>query len=400
MSGPADTSDLWWKTAVVYCLDVETYHDSNGDGIGDFAGLANRIDYLAELGVTCLWLMPFYPTPDRDDGYDITDFYTVDPRLGTLGDFVEFIRTAHDRGIRVIADLVVNHTPDSTRGSSPARAARPTATGTGTSGATTRRRTPRRRGVPRPGDKYLGVRTRQTEEYYLHRFYRLQPDLDFANPAVRNEPNSQSGFWPQLGIDGFRIDAVPFLSRTSNRADPCPPRSARLPAATCAPTLAAGGARRSCSARRTCRDDQQRKFFGDGTRRSSPAVRLHHDAGLWLSMAAQGARPLARRSGPVRRSPRSASGRPCAQPRRADPGPADSERARRGVQGVRPEKSMQVYNRGLRRRLAAMLDGDTRRSGWSAACCSPCRAPRRSSTATRSAWGRTSMPRAGSRCTP
>ena len=105
-----DTSDLWWKTAVVYCLDVETFMDWDGDGCGDFAGLAQRLDHLADLGVTCIWLMPFYPTAERDDGYDITDFYGVDPRLGTHGDLVEVIRTAKDRGMRVIADLVVYHT--------------------------------------------------------------------------------------------------------------------------------------------------------------------------------------------------------------------------------------------------------------------------------------------------
>jgi glycosidase len=104
------TSDLWWKNAVVYCLDVETYADSDGDGCGDFRGLIQQVDHLHRLGVTCIWLMPFYPSPDKDDGYDITDFYGVDPRLGTLGDFVEFVRTARDRGMRVIADLVVNHT--------------------------------------------------------------------------------------------------------------------------------------------------------------------------------------------------------------------------------------------------------------------------------------------------
>ncbi len=107
-----ETSDLWWKTAVVYCLDVQTFMDWDDDGVGDFPGLTERVDYLAQLGVTCLWLMPFHPTTDRDDGYDITDFYGVDPRLGNHGDVVELIRTARDRGLRVIADLVVNHTSD------------------------------------------------------------------------------------------------------------------------------------------------------------------------------------------------------------------------------------------------------------------------------------------------
>ena len=104
------TSDQWWKSAVIYCLDVETYLDSDGDGIGDFRGLIRQVDYLAGLGVTCIWLMPFHPSPGGDDGYDITDYSSVDPRLGTLGDFVEFVRTAADRGIRVVLDLVVNHT--------------------------------------------------------------------------------------------------------------------------------------------------------------------------------------------------------------------------------------------------------------------------------------------------
>ena len=108
----AFTSDQWWKNGVVYCLDVQTFLDGDGDGVGDLAGLVDRIDYLAGIGVSTLWLMPFYPTPDQDDGYDVSDFYGVDPRLGTLGEFVEVVRTARDRGMRVIVDLVVNHTSD------------------------------------------------------------------------------------------------------------------------------------------------------------------------------------------------------------------------------------------------------------------------------------------------
>ena len=204
------TSDLWWKNAVIHCLDVETYADSDGDGVGDFRGLIDRVDHLADLGVTCLWLMPFYPSPNRDDGYDISDFYGVDPRLGTLGDVVEFLRTAGDRGIRVIVDLVVNHTSDEHPWFTESRSSRDAA---------------RRDWYvwrPEPSDHPAGLafpdretsnwqRDRRTGEYYLHRFYRFQPDLNIANPAVRDEICKIAAFWLALGVSGFRMDAVPFL---------------------------------------------------------------------------------------------------------------------------------------------------------------------------------------------
>ncbi|HEY4668201.1 MAG TPA: alpha-amylase family glycosyl hydrolase, partial [Tepidiformaceae bacterium] len=107
-----DPRNLWYKRGVIYCVDVETFLDGNGDGIGDFPGLTSRLDYIAGLGVTAVWLLPFYPSPNRDNGYDITDYYSVDPRLGSLGDFVEFEYHARQRGIRVIVDLVINHTSD------------------------------------------------------------------------------------------------------------------------------------------------------------------------------------------------------------------------------------------------------------------------------------------------
>ena len=153
------TGDLWWKTAVFYCLDVQTFYDSDGDGIGDFAGLAERLDHLVELGVTVIWLMPFYPTADVDDGYDITDYYTVDPRLGTLGDFVEFMRSANSRGLRVIADLVVNHTSAKHPWFQSARASADSPTGTGTSGATSPARKSRATWSSRIGRPASGPRT-------------------------------------------------------------------------------------------------------------------------------------------------------------------------------------------------------------------------------------------------
>ena len=135
----ARTSDLWWKNAVIYCLDVETFLDWDGDGIGDIRGLTERVDYLAGIGISCLWLMPFQPSPNRDDGYDITDFYGVDPRLGSLGRLRVLIRTCKDRGMRVIVDLVVNHTSDEHPWFREARSRPTTASATSTSGATARR---------------------------------------------------------------------------------------------------------------------------------------------------------------------------------------------------------------------------------------------------------------------
>ena len=208
------TADQWWRNAVIYCLDVETYFDTDGDGLGDLRGLAQRIDHLADLGVTCLWLMPVYPSPDRDDGYDITDFYGVDHRLGTHGDLVELIRLAQDRGMRIIADLVVNHTSDEHPWFQSARSSR---------------ESPYRdwyvwRDQP-PEDGPQGVTfpdqetslweyDEQAGQYFLHRFYKHQPDLNVANPAVREELTRVIGFWLQLGLSGFRVDAVPFLLET------------------------------------------------------------------------------------------------------------------------------------------------------------------------------------------
>ena len=213
-----DTSDLWWKSAVVYCLDIETFMDWNDDGIGDLAGVANRLDYLAELGVTCLWLMPFYPTPDRDDGYDVTDFYSVDSRLGHLGDLVEVIRTANDRGMRVIADLVINHTSDQHPWFVSARSSRESPY---RDYYVWRDEPPEQQGTPVFPDEETSnwEYDKKSKQYYQHIFYKHQPDLNVTNPVVRDEIAKIMGFWMQLGLSGFRVDAVPFLLATDGIVD-------------------------------------------------------------------------------------------------------------------------------------------------------------------------------------
>jgi trehalose synthase len=205
------TSDLWWKNAVFYCVDVESFMDWDGDGCGDLRGLTDRIDYLAGIGVTCLWLMPFYRSPRRDSGYDVSDFYATDPRFGSLGDFTEMMRVARDRGLRVVIDLVVNHTS----------AEHPWFEAARTSEASPYRdfyvwRDEPPKDFPAgpafPGEEDdLWKYDERAGRYYLHHFYSHQPDLNTVNPEVRREIGKVIGFWLDLGVSGFRIDAVPHM---------------------------------------------------------------------------------------------------------------------------------------------------------------------------------------------
>ena len=203
--------DRWYENAIIYCLDVETFADSDGDGIGDFAGLTKRLDYLSALGVTCLWLMPFYPTPNRDDGYDVADYTAIDPRLGTMADFTEFMVEARERGFHVFIELIPNHTSDQhpwfqTARRDPDSKYRDYYIWCEDDPGDTRDQ------AVFPGQQD-GIWTFDTEAgaWYLHHFYDHQPDLNFANPAVRDEFRRIMGLWLQLGVSGFRVDAAPFL---------------------------------------------------------------------------------------------------------------------------------------------------------------------------------------------
>jgi hypothetical protein len=209
MSAPA-AYDLWWKNAVIYCVDVELYADSNGDGVGDFPGLTGKVDYLAGLGVTCAWLMPFYPTPNKDNGYDISDFYGVDPRLGTLGDLVEFLRAARERGIRVIADLVVNHTSDEHPWFQSARADERSPWRDFYVWADEQPKGPQGVVLPDAEDSNWDY-DEVAGKWFLHRFYSHMPELNIANPRVREEISKVVGYWLELGLSGFRVDDAPFV---------------------------------------------------------------------------------------------------------------------------------------------------------------------------------------------
>jgi maltose alpha-D-glucosyltransferase/alpha-amylase len=202
---------LWYKDAVIYQVHVRAFYDSNGDGIGDFAGLAQKLDYLQDLGVTAIWLMPFFPSPLRDDGYDISDYLSVHPHYGTLDDFKTFLKAAHERKLRVIMEMVLNHTSDQhpwfqESRSSPSNPRRGWYVWSDTD---TRYR----------GARIIFIDTELSnwawdpvsKAYYWHRFFSHQPDLNYDNPAVREEMWKMMQFWLELGIDGFRLDAVPYL---------------------------------------------------------------------------------------------------------------------------------------------------------------------------------------------
>jgi maltose alpha-D-glucosyltransferase / alpha-amylase len=203
--------DLWYKNAIVYSLDLESFMDGNGDGCGDFEGLTHRLDYLETLGVDVIWLAPFQPSPMKDNGYDVKDFYGVDPRYGSPGAFVELVHQARKRGIRVMMDLVVNHTSDQHPWFKQARS---------DPGSRYRdwyiwsKRRPRasKTGMVFPGVQHrTWTRDEKAGAYYFHRFYEHQPDLNLNNPEVRTEIRRIIGFWAQQGVNGFRLDAVPFI---------------------------------------------------------------------------------------------------------------------------------------------------------------------------------------------
>ncbi len=202
---------LWYKDAIFYELHVKAFCDSDGNGMGDFGGLLSRLDYLKDLGVSCLWILPTYPSPFRDDGYDISDYCAIHPSYGTLDDFKEFLAAAHARGLRVITELVLNHTSDQHPWFQEARSSRDN---------------PKRDWYvwSDTDDRYPGVRIifldtetsnwawdPVSKAYYWHRFFSHQPDLNFDNPEVREEIWKVMQFWLDLGVDGFRVDAVPYL---------------------------------------------------------------------------------------------------------------------------------------------------------------------------------------------
>ncbi|HEX6912360.1 MAG TPA: alpha-amylase family protein [Longimicrobium sp.] len=347
--------DLWYRNAVVYSLNLETFMDGNGDGCGDFEGLIRRLDYLESLGIDAVWLGPFQPSPNRDHGYDISDFYGVDPRYGTPGDFVEFMHQAHSRGIRVLMDLVVNHTSDrhpwfqSARGDPDSRYR---------DWYVWQKDRPKQwdEGMVFPGvQEATWTRDEQAKAYYYHRFYEFQPDLDMDNPEVRTEVRRIMGYWLQMGVAGFRMDAVPFVIEGTHDGSggKVPLHFEYLRQMRHFLQWRSQGAILLGEA--NVLPPENRKYFGD-----SDGIHMMFNffvnQHLFYALASGDARPLAQALKATKALPPGAQWAHFLRNHdELDLGRLTEEQRALVFERFGPDPDMQLYGRGIRRRLAGML---------------------------------------------
>lgn len=354
-------NDLWYKNAIIYSLDLETYMDGNGDGCGDFDGLTRRLDYLDSLGIDTIWLAPFQPSPNRDNGYDISDFYGVDPRHGSSGDFVEFMNQANKRGIGVVIDLVVNHTSDRHPWFQRARRGDP---GYQDWYIWSKQR-PRgwNKGMVFPGvQKSTWTRDGKAGAYYYHRFYDFQPDLNMANPEVRAEIRRIMGYWLELGVAGFRVDAVPFIIEASPlTAGKRTPRLHFEYLSEMRQFLQWRSRDAIMLGEANVLPAKNLQYFGDEGDGIHMMFNFFVNQHLFYALASADVRPLQKALVATRDIPETAQwGQFVRNHDELDLGRLTEAQRQACFAAFGPSREMQLYDRGIRRRLAPML-GDRRR---------------------------------------
>jgi len=353
--------DLWYKNAVFYCLSVGTYMDANGDGVGDFKGLLRRLDYLHGLGVTAIWLMPFQPSPGKDDGYDISDYYGVDPRYGTLGDFVEFTHGAQQRGMRVIIDLVVNHTSDKHAWFQEARSD-PKSKHRDWYVWADKKPANANTGMVFPGvQKSTWTHDRDAKAWYFHRFYDFQPDLNTSHPEVQAEILKIMGFWIQLGVSGFRMDAVPFVISTKGAKVRKPVEQYDM-LRSLREFLQWREGNAIILAEANVLPETDMQYFGSDGDRMHMMFNFQVNQHLFYALASSDSRPLAKALAATKPRPATAQwGLFLRNHDELDLGRLTKAQRDTVFKAFGPDKNMQLYDRGIRRRLAPMLGGDRRR---------------------------------------
>jgi maltose alpha-D-glucosyltransferase/alpha-amylase len=353
--------DLWYKNAVIYCVSVGTYMDANGDGVGDFQGLMRRLDYLHGLGITALWLMPFQPSPHRDDGYDVADYYGVDSRYGSLGDFVEFTHAAKQRGMRVLIDLVVNHTSNEHPWFKAARSD-PNSPYRDWYVWSKKKPPDATKGMVFPGvQKSTWTYDQEAKAWYFHRFYDFQPDLNTSNPHVQAEILKIMGFWIELGVTGFRMDAVPFVIATKGPGVSKPEEQYDM-LRTFREFLQWRQGDAIVLAEANVLPETDMEYFGDDGDRMHMMFNFQVNQNLFYALAAADCRPLQKALKATKQRPATAQwGLFLRNHDELDLGRLTKEQRQEVFAEFGPDPEMQLYDRGIRRRLAPMLQGDRRR---------------------------------------
>jgi maltose alpha-D-glucosyltransferase/alpha-amylase len=353
-------TNLWYKQAIVYAVDVKTFQDGNGDGIGDFPGLTSRLSHIAGLGATCLWLQPFYPSPLRDDGYDVADYYAIDPRLGTFGDFAEFLQAAENHGLKVIADLVVNHSSSDHPWFQKARRS-PDSPWRDWYIWSQEKPADTTSGMIFPGvQQAVWTFDEEANAWYHHHFYHHEPDLNIANPAVREEITRIIGFWLRVGLSGFRLDAAPFLLERQ-RELPEYRNDVYAFIREFRQTLSWQKGHAVFLAEANVPPEEAIDYFEAG-------VQIHMmfnfpvNQNLFLALARQSSAPLEQALRELPQLP--AMGQWANFLRNHDEldlGRLSDDDRQSVYRNFAPDAEMRLYDRGIRRRLASMLGGDVRR---------------------------------------
>lgn len=349
------TEGLWYKESIIYSLEVGTFKDSDGDGIGDFQGLIQKLGYLDSLGIDAIWLAPFNPSPGWDDGYDVTDYYTVNPKYGTMDDFRQFIAEAKKRKIRVISDVVLNHTSIKHPWYESARQDP---------------QSPYRKWyvwaeeLPDDADKgmvFPGVQQTTwsydslANLYYFHRFYPFQPDLNYTNPEVQQKAFDILEFWLRQGMDGYRLDAVPFIIDVPETGSDKPVRMMEL-----VPTMrnVMRGVKHDALmlGEANLAPEENKDYFGEDNSGMQMMFNFYVNQFLFYALAIQDVRPLAKAMQATKEKPETAQWAYFLRNHdEIDLDRLGKRRREKVYAQFGPDTSMQLYDRGIRRRLAPML---------------------------------------------